>query len=244
MGESDKQTGNDESRWRSQGLPLLGRAAKWLAALLVVSIMVPALTTQWSDRQKELDLKTSLVSQITGSAATATQDAFTLVADEAKSTAIKDQTWRSQYRNILKEWRVAAFTLESELDAYFPKVRLANRKLRLVPEFHRYNNIIQEYIRLSLDECGKDAGRIRVTKDIYAYLGQHEPASISTIPDAPPGHPSQCWRKGERFRLSYQDLGGELLTRRDTLVDAVIHSNAAGYNIGFKDFVHQVIPFF
>jgi hypothetical protein len=244
----DGQESRKTPRWRSQGLPLLGRAAKWVAVLAVVSLMVPALTTQWSDRQKELDLKTSLVSQITGSAATATQDAFTLVADEAKSSSIKDPAWRAQYRNILKEWRVAAFTLESELDAYFPRVELSNRQpsqpSRLVPAFALYNDIIQDYIRLSLDECRTNNGRRLAIARIYSYLGEDPPAAITGRPNTSIIHGPECWKKSESFRLGYQDLGDDLLKRRDILVDAVIHSNAAGYNVGFKDFVHQIVPFF
>jgi hypothetical protein len=225
---------------------LLGRAGKWLAVLVVASLMVPALTTQWSDRQKELDLKTSLVSQLTSSAAIATQDAFTLVGDEAKSPTIKDAAWRTEYRSILKEWRVAAFTLMSELGAYFPDVKSTTKPgqdLLLVDAFSEYNNAVQQYIRLSLDECSKNTSRQKVIGELYSYLALSLSNGIKKYPVGT-GSGQKCWKKPERFRKAYQRLGDELLTRRDPLVDVVIHSNAAGYNVGFKDFVHQLLPFY
>jgi hypothetical protein len=236
-----------KERWRSQGLPLLGRAAKWLAVLVVVSVMVPALTTQWSDRQKELELKTSLVAQITSSAATATQDAFDLVGDERKSTVIKNDLWRAQYRSILKEWRVDAFTLESELDAYFSAVRLS--QTHLPNAFATYNEVVQNYILLSLDLCSGHKDRTTAVRLIYKYLPARSPEKQDqkeTINSDPPGSGAgrRCWKKSEAFRQAYQTLGEELLDKRDELVDAVIQSDAAGYNVGFKDFVHQVLPFF
>jgi hypothetical protein len=45
-------------------LPRLRRVALWLLALLVASWVLPALTRQWSDRQAELTLKTSLLTRM------------------------------------------------------------------------------------------------------------------------------------------------------------------------------------
>ena len=202
--------------------------------------MVPALTSQWSDRQKELDVKNALVSQITRSAATATQDAYTLVEDEAQSAMIKDPLWRSEYRSILKEWRVAAFTLQSELQAYFPSATLGSSSLLMA--FHNYNNVVQQYIRLSGDECADN--RQWVVNAIYSkYLHKHPWRVIANNPPGITPNPA-CWKKSEEFRQSYQDLGENLLGRRKDLVQAVIGSSAAGFNVGFRDFVHQVLPFF
>lgn len=85
MTQQEEEASHGAPWWRSRGLPLLASAAKWLAVLVVASLMVPALTSQWSDRQKELDVKNAVVAQITHSAATATQDAYSLVDDESKS---------------------------------------------------------------------------------------------------------------------------------------------------------------
>jgi hypothetical protein len=170
-----------------------------------------------SDRQKELDLKTSLVSQITGSAATDTQDAFTLVGDEAKSASIKDLAWRSEYRRILKEWRVAAFTLESELDACFPhaKVHLLarSRQSSLVPAFRTYNRIIQYYIRLSLDECTTQGGRQGAIKAIYRYLNQQPPHGISDFPIGRVKHGPGCWKKPGTSSIRSCPSSSDLPTR-------------------------------
>jgi hypothetical protein len=246
--QQGEEASNGAPWWRSRGLPLLASAAKWLAVLVVASLMVPALTSQWSDRQKELDVKNEVVAQITHSAATATQDAYSLVDDESKSARIKDSLWRSQYRSIVKEWRVAAFTLESELEAYFPNIELSSSSL--VNAFHEYNNHVQQYIRLSGDECADEERNDEAVHKLYGYLFHREsrrgPRAIEMNPPVPKSGNSpdpSCWAKPTKFRSKYQALGEELLRRREVLVQAVIHSNAAGFNVGFRDFVRQVLPF-
>ena len=78
---------------------------------------------------------------------------------------------------------------------------------------------------------------------ISDYLGETVPRVIKTDPPGTGAGP-RCWKKSEGFRASYQTLGESLLEERNTLVGAVIRSNAAGYNVGVKDFIHQVMPFF
>lgn len=241
--------------------------------------MVPAITTQWSDRQKELDLKTSLISRITGSAAIATQDTISLigdekvVGDEAKSPPIKDAAqyrniiaaWRRQYRNTLKEWRVAASTLQSELHAYFPDTTLegfaiddgrcetASSQTASAPRcslddaFGLYGRLVSDYIRLSLGECPRDHGRRKAVGQIRSYFhGKLESVRWKFIKQPPRVEHAplvtDCWLKVDDFRQEHQDLGGRVLNQRNQLVDALIASHAAGYNVGFGDFLHQVIP--
>jgi hypothetical protein len=118
----------------------LGRLLKWLVALLVASLFIPAITTQWSDRQKELDIKAALISQITESAAATVQDSVFLVSDESK------------------------------------------------------------------------------------------------------GRRGSCWLKTNEFRIAYQALGERLLSKRQPLLATITESPAAGYNVGFRDFLRQVLP--
>jgi hypothetical protein len=137
--------------------------------------------------------------------------------DEAKSASIKDLAWRSEYRRILKEWRVAAFTLESELDACFPhaKVHLLarSRQSSLVPAFRTYNRIIQYYIRLSLDECTTQGGRQGAVKAIYRYLNQQPPHGISDFPIGRVKHGPGCWKKPGTSSIRSCPSSSDLPTR-------------------------------
>lgn len=56
-------------------------AAKWAAAVLVVSLVLPAATKQWSDNQQQRQLKTEVTTNLAGAVARATTDGGFLLAN-------------------------------------------------------------------------------------------------------------------------------------------------------------------
>jgi hypothetical protein len=230
----------------------VGQFVRWLGALVVASLLIPAITAQWSDRQKELELKTALISEVTESAASAVQEASNLVDVEQKAwPTIKsdprfDKTadeWYGRYRAILKTWKVAAFSLESRLFAYFPNadIRLPRRP-QLAGAFHVYNVRVQMFILLTLNLCRNERLQTRAVAQLARYLSvdfarEYKPI----IDDAPPrGAPRRCWRKTRDFFTAYDALGSKLLKQRSYFADAIVHSHAAGYSVGLGALVRQV----
>jgi hypothetical protein len=232
----------------------IGRLLTWLGALVVASLMIPAITTQWSDRQKEVDTKAVLIAELTESAAVAIEDAVTLVdvqekekleVGEEPSTA-QESAWLARYHAILGAWRVAAFTLESRFAAYFPDARLeAFDRPLLAPAFHDYNERIQQFILLSANLCREEALRLEAVEKLEEYLSVDflQRAELAGIIRAAETE-WPCWRKAPALREAYQELGEGLLGQRTYFLDTIVRSNAAGYNVGFRDFLRQLLPFY
>jgi hypothetical protein len=230
------------------------RLATWFAALVVASLFIPAMTAQWADRQKELELKTALIAEMTESAAGSLQDAVDFVDLQQKAWPHpKEEDWYKRYRAILKDWKVAAFSLESRLSAYFPhaSVRLSKRP-SLARSFHVYNERVQQFIYLTLNLCKEgslrtDEEQMGPARRLEKYLSislEADSDYSAIVTDTPPRSQSPCWRKTREFFKDYDHLASKLLDQRTYFVDAIVHSSAAGYNVGFRDFVRQVLPFY
>lgn len=213
-------------------------AAKWAVTLVIASIAIPAITTQWSDRQKELTLKDGLVSRLTQSAATAIEDAGFLVRDEAISKNVRGSMWRARFTGIARSWNIDAAALESELTAYFPHAKVASQSFRRA--FHEYSNRVQGYIFLSSQVCQGDR---RVSADsLRKYL---QPARWETAyPNLTEPSIGDCWRRTRAFKDDYVAAGAALLAHRDQLLATLVHAHAAGYSVGFRAFLKQLLPFY
>lgn len=93
----------------------------WLAhplSLLIVgaavsSLVVPALTRGWQDHQKELEVKTNLVSEI---AEAATRFFVAVQFAELRAASQRHEDFDAAYR----DWEVKSAVIASKLRAYFP----------------------------------------------------------------------------------------------------------------------------
>ena len=79
-------------------------AAKWIAAVLVVSLVLPAATKQWSDNQQQRQLKTEVTTKLAGAVARATTDGGFLLADQVE-TGQSEEATRAAYKNTLVTWK-------------------------------------------------------------------------------------------------------------------------------------------
>jgi hypothetical protein len=242
----DDDQSADNSRFSHGAAGAIRSGGKWLAALVVASLVLPALTTQWSDRQNELSLKEALVSQLTLSAATAIEEAHALVLDETVLDPLPTERLRARYVAIAKAWNIEVFTLESKLNAYFPDARLREEPHQgLGDALGRYNLHVQDFILLSGDICSDN----RVFRLALGRLERYLPgigeetweALRSSAASADDLH--GCWKRTEEFRRAFQEpLGRDLLEKRQSIVETIIHSGAEGYSVGFRDFLRQILP--
>ena len=176
---SDEESARTAPSWRSRA-GALRRGGTWLVALLVASLVLPALTTQWSDRQNELSLKEALVSQLTFSAATAIEEAHYLVLDESVPGPLRTESLRARYVAIAKAWNIDMFTLESKIKAYFPSARLRDGpRPALGDAVREYNLRVQDFILLSGDICAGNR---------LFQLALHR------LDDYLPGIPDETWK--------------------------------------------------
>jgi hypothetical protein len=221
-----------------------------------VSLLIPALTTQWSDRQKELEIKSSLVAQITESSAATIEDAIFFVEIQVKAwppvERMTIREWKvygrvadARYRAIVKRWRVQASSLESRLVAYFPDAHFVvdQRKPQLLKKaFAEYRGEVEQYILLTKDLCKNDDTRLKTVAAVEGYLKAElnvKPVGLDAAPES-----VSCWEKGEAFLDAYRGVGDSLLLRLNDFVNAIVRSNAAGYNVGARDFIRQILPIY
>ena len=237
-------TARRKSRGR-RAAPVLG-LLKWIGPLLVVGLLIPALTTQWSDRQKELEIKSSLVGQITESADAAIEDAVFYVDVQMNAwppvDGLSTPRWKAygreqsaRYRENLKQWRVLASSLESRIGAYFPDARYEGTQ-KLSDAFGAYRQAVEGYMMLGTNLCKGADPRIQTVAALEGYVGVH-PAGLDDAPQS-----ESCWEKSDAFLGAYRQLGDALLVKLTDFVDAIVRSNAAGYNVGSGDLVRQLLP--
>ena len=106
-----------------QRLIRVGRgAAKWAAAVLVVSLVLPAATKQWSDNQQQHQLKTDVTTKLASAVARATTDGGFLVADQLEAGQSQADT-RAAYKEALVTWKSEAAAIDAQLAGYFAKSR-------------------------------------------------------------------------------------------------------------------------
>ncbi len=88
-----------------------------LAGGVLTGIIIPKISRKWQNYQKELDLKTELVTEMSESVMTIvmTFEFFLLQDEEGLNTINKEEL-----RNKLKEWRIRSCVIGSKLHAYFP----------------------------------------------------------------------------------------------------------------------------
>jgi hypothetical protein len=249
--------GREVSPWYVHLARKVTRPGIWILGIAVTSLLIPAITKQWADRPKELDLRISLIDQIGESAARTVNTARFIVADtlpEAKVRlvrctpepddalargqcieAIADETRAEQAAHIdaKTSWLQKGAVIESQLAAYFPGTALAR-------EGKRYIDAVRVYLHLATNVCGDQ--RDKANTKLLVYLGE-DPAdphwdALELNED------EQCALKSlnDDFRGLYGPLGDQLLARRLGLLTLLNDSKAAGFSTGLGDFLVDALP--
>jgi hypothetical protein len=257
--EQLRTRGRDRTPWYTDLGRKAVRPAVWVLALAVTSLLIPAITKQWADRPKELELRTSLVDRIGESAAQTINTARFIVADtlpeatlralvcgEAEET--RDPTQLERCREMREKettaeqtahidaksaWLQKGAVLESQLAAYFPGSDLSR-------EGKAYVNAVRIYLFLASGVCGEK--REEANGKLLRYLGE-DPSD----PQWAPLHDlteEQCAQKSAdlEFRSVYGPLGDRMLAKRLDLLVLLNESDAEGFSVGFKDFFGDALP--
>lgn len=181
--------------WLSHPLLLL------LVGAVISSFLIPDITRRWQDHQKELELKTALVSQITD-ATTSTLTEAELLATGAET---KDQGQLSaRVRSVYQDWMIKGAAIRAELEAYFPGTLLSR-------DWFYYYGLVHDYYLL------QQSGIIPVAKSqfweaIRAYFDYY--------------HIGIDWGAVEKDPL---ELLPQLRTQMDELIQRILNSNISTY---------------
>jgi hypothetical protein len=238
----------------------LARPSAWALTLLVGSLLVPAITKQWSDRQEELSIKTSLVTDISESATTAVNKERIIVSGVLPETQVRQrvETLYQQARGADKQkrkqqleaaeqaetrakqvfhndnyypWAAKGAVIQAKLDAYFPNSKIA-------ADWRAYVQLIKDYIVLGSSDCGSI--RATVVERIRGYLHEEPGTKWETLkkPTADPNC-RKAWTPG--FTSTYYYLGDPMLKPLEPLLRGITGSQISGFSRGWGDLVRDVL---
>lgn len=212
----------------------LGRVAmrnwKTVAALIVASVLVPAATRQWSDRQSILTVKQSLITEVSDGAVAGIR-----AAQEVPGLAGEDEARIQACDDALDAWVDAEATIDPVFALYFPESRA--RAL-----WSEYRDVVYDYVALS--------GCSRNPRGDLAFIREYFDAHPLMNPDPPPVLGRDPWAilaESTPNELAYQEtygwLGQQILRHRGLLHrELLAESHARGYCSGFADFLREVLP--
>jgi hypothetical protein len=100
-------------RWLAHPIVLL------IVGALISNLLIPQATRQWQVDQKQLDIKTSLVSQISE---LATRFVMTVQFAEMGARSLSQADYDASFR----EWEIKQSIVASLLEAYFPNTSISN----------------------------------------------------------------------------------------------------------------------
>jgi hypothetical protein len=255
--------GDEPSEGEASAAP--ARSRRWLRvpkAVLVTVLglalsawLIPAMTRQWDDRQKEHELKAAVV----GDMASATAQA--LVGGEA--------IWSGQHvsgqaaEQVKNRWALASLELEARLRTYFPA--------SVVTGWDIYSWAVDRFIRarnVSATAELQDAVTSGVGLDprVSDAAAQLLVLDQNTVPPAPNFgvDPSSETPISDRANLKKLDamlspgikryeasglvfsrwtaLEKQLLGFEQALADQILRSHAAGFSTSTGDLLHDLVP--
>ena len=120
---------------------------------IITGLLLPYITTQWQNHQKELELKTDLVSEISDSIASV------LTKTQVKK-AVASTTY-DEFYDAYKNWESSRAIIKSKLSAYYPNSDLPSL-------WHNYSLILTDFAFLSVG--GSTCTGTMYVKEIQKYF--------------------------------------------------------------------------
>jgi hypothetical protein len=249
------------SPWYTRVGRSLYRPLAWLVALLIGSLLIPGVTKQWTDRPKELELKNSLVKQITESTTHAIEinrinvgnalpetiayyDALSVWRQAApkdkpaalqslkKASAASRKAKQQVANEVYSTWQTNRALIGAQLQAYFPNTRLAS-------DWSGYANAIYNFGQLGTSICM--AARQKVVEQVRDYFNGNPRINWSAL--LTPTADAQCQDDFvPPFQNAYGSLANELVIRREPILDEILSPSvhASGYSSGWRDLLRDI----
>jgi hypothetical protein len=252
------------SPWHARLARGLPRPTAWIATIVVGSLLVPAITKQWSDRPRELEIKTTLVreiSELTTDVVTArvaeiyssTPTARLLREQEAalnraskanKAEARKryDAAFEAKVRETqtiyaqnYSTWKTKGAAIRAQLSAYFSGTQLAR-------DWDALDTAMSSFIYLSLAECDRSGD----VQNLRAYLvSDQASANIQwQLLEKSIYTDSGCYvgdANAPVFRSTYDYVSDRLILKQQQILDSVMKADMVGFSRGWHDLVKDVI---
>jgi hypothetical protein len=229
--EAFADKGADATKRRTRALAWArakrGPVARWLLVSVLGVVLVQALTRQSADRQKELEFKHSLASDV----ASSSYHSFA----EARSIAFSARHTRTPERKlgVLTQW----IADEGRIDAAFRSYLFPPNDHPATRRWIDFRGAFYAYLTLAC--CEKAAERSEQLASIEAFLRQQ--GSTAASPYEP-----QKWRTlacrpscSKRYAETYDWLGRQLLL--NTPVRPVEGASPEGFCVGLVDLIRSIV---
>jgi hypothetical protein len=126
---------------------------------ILTGILIPYITTQWQNHEKELEIKTSLVSEISKSV-TRMLMAIQFV-EVSQSQGMNSSLTNEEYDNEYRDWKINSDIIQSQISAYFPNIDLGK-------DWNKFSNSVEYFYALS--GTGSKDSRITFLQKIQTNL--------------------------------------------------------------------------
>jgi hypothetical protein len=226
---SESRGGTGVRAWmRAHARPLV----TWAAVLFIASLAVPAVTKQWNDRQQELQVKESLMTDISTMSANAVYGAV----QASRQTGARQDAARSE---LVYGWLRDRAAIDPRFRVYFDHSDAATHWFgREQPDFR---DALLMYVHLAC--CDRTSRDNRITK-LQSYLEQ---AGVEVDPSAQQWRVLSCGPQEEcsvhpTYSGTYQWLGNQLLDQRRLMLEQLLAANGEGFSNGWRDFIGDLNP--
>jgi hypothetical protein len=245
----------------AQGLP---RPTAWIATIVVGSLLVPAITKQWSDRPRELEIKTTLVREISE----LTTDTITApvmeIFDSTPATrlvifrkAILDKASKADKAEARKQWQEAldakvketqtvydqkystwknkGAAIKAQLSAYFSEPQLAS-------SWDALGTAVLSFLRLSSGDCNRSDD----VKNVRSYLASDQASANVQWPLFEKAYygDSQCYVGNANvvpFRYTYNYVGNRIIIKQQQILGSIMKADMVGFSRGWRDLGRDII---
>ncbi len=206
---------------------------RWIVLLFIASLFVPALTKQWNDRKQELQVKESLLTDIS----TVSADAVYGAVEASQQSGRTQQTKRAE---AIGTWLRDRAAIDPRFDVYFEQSEATNHWYgRRQPGFR---NAVLIYLHLACCDAGQRAERLlRLQRYLKAAGVQPQRSDAENWRVLACGPQESC-NMERSYSDTYRWLGNQLLAQRRNLLDQLLAANGAGFSNGWRDFIRDLNP--
>jgi len=130
---------------------------------LTVALLVPWIARRWQERQRDLEIKTELVAEISGLVMTTVMTMYLFRAGHTQRGEDKDSQ-QAELLTAYKKWRVETCIIGSKLHAYFPDPSKGERQIH--KKWRHFSDRLTQYYESASDVANKsDADRLEKERE-------------------------------------------------------------------------------
>jgi len=107
---------------------------------ILTGLLIPFITTQWQNHEKELEIKTSLVSKI--SEYTTRMLMAIQFVEVSQSGGRNSSLTQEEYDNEYRDWKINSDIIQSQINAYFPNIDVGK-------DWKKFSNAVEYFYALS-----------------------------------------------------------------------------------------------